>query len=276
MIGLAMKQYSLASNNMVIPCVVWNDGVLTFHAYGTYPQIVNTDTNSAPDYWMDLLIQGHYLPDPGIPLNGSYTSSTAKTVLVCPAARDALYGTNLANIPPGALSQTTSDGFDRRQSAFIAMKGSPIPHGIVVDVGYGINSYVQPDTTSQYSQSPVDLVSTAISYDGSLSSFPIIHKLNQFRLASQTVIVFDGAEWNIQNYTNRISGGSHGKFNPSQPYDTGTCNLLFLDWHAESAPRVQLPTPNPGPNGASSIQQLCGPLIYSRGPRYRWSLDQQD
>jgi prepilin-type N-terminal cleavage/methylation domain-containing protein len=91
MIGLAMMQYSLAYNNTVIPCVIWNDGnaapqvdVITESS-----QVANSDQNSGPDFWVHLLIQGNFLPDPAIPLNGSYSSSTAKTVLVCRGSRRA-------------------------------------------------------------------------------------------------------------------------------------------------------------------------------------------
>jgi prepilin-type processing-associated H-X9-DG protein len=173
------------------------------------------------------------------------------------------------------LNQTVVDGFDRRQSAFIAM--NKFGKGIVVDIGYGINGDVEPDQTTPYTGGAVDLVSTAIAYDGTFTgnSYTPAHRLNQFKVPSQTVILFDGSEWNPMVYPNRISGGRHGNFNSSLPFDTGTCNLLFLDWHAESAPRKQLPTPNPTGTVGTVIQQLCGPLNYSRGPKYRWSLDQQ-
>lgn len=272
MIGLAMLQYSQAYNNVVIPCVVWYDPTATSTTSPGSNQFTNTNGNSGPDFWMHLLIQGKYLPDPNISLNASYTSSTAKTVLVCPAVRDTMIGTNL-NIP---YNQSAADGFDRRQSVIVAMKGSPIPVGVIVDVGYGINGYVEAaQGAAPYSQNPVDLVSTAIAYDATNSQYPPTHHLNQFPLSSQTVILYDGSEWNPQVYANRISGGRHGIFNPAKPYDSGTCNLLFLDWHAEAAPRNQLPTPNAGPNGATPTQQLCGSLTHSRGTKYRWSLDQQ-
>ena len=74
MIGLAILQYANANNGAVIPCVVWNSGSAN----------TNSSGNSGPDFWADLLIQGHYLPDPNIPLNAGPTS-TARTVLVCPA-----------------------------------------------------------------------------------------------------------------------------------------------------------------------------------------------
>ena len=278
MIGLAMMQYAMAYNNTVIPCVIWNDGnpasqvdVIT---EGT--QVSNSSGNSGPDFWMHLLIAGRFLPDPDIALGAGATSSTAKTVLVCPAARDALIGTNI-NADMQFENQNVVDGFDRRQSAFIAMRptGTTLT-GIVVDVGYGINGDVEPDQTTPYTGGAVDLVSTAIAYDGTSTggSYTPAHRLNQFSLASQTVILFDGSEWNPYVYANRISGGRHGNFNPSLPYDTGTCNLLFLDWHAESAPRKMLPTPNAA-SQAAVIQQFCGPLQYSRGTKYRWSLDQQ-
>jgi prepilin-type N-terminal cleavage/methylation domain-containing protein/prepilin-type processing-associated H-X9-DG protein len=294
MIGLAILQYGQAYNNVVIPCVVWNDGMAATHtAEGT--QIQNTSGNSGPDYWVDLLIQGKYLPDPNIPLNSGLTS-TAKTVLVCPASRDTLIDTNLASQMP-YRSLTASDGFDRRQSVFIAMKGSPILTGILVDVGYGINSFVSQDPNRAavgVSESYVDVPSTAISYDGARATFPDTHKITQFRNSSQTVLIYDGSEWNTINNLNRISGQRHGKPDPARPYDTGSTNILFVDGHAETAPRSSLPTYGPTgtpviggvaypasaplPNGVTTSTwylQLVGNRSYSRDGKYLWSLDQQ-
>jgi prepilin-type processing-associated H-X9-DG protein len=186
-----------------------------------------------------------------------------------------MFATNLASIPSGAYNQLTADGFDRRQSAFLAMKGAPIPVGIITDVGYGINGYVSSDTSAPYTGTAVDLVSTAISYDGASAAFPQTHRLNQFKQASKTVIIFDGSEWNPHIYTNRITGGRHGNFNPAKPYDTGNCNLLFLDGHAETAPRSALPTPNSPYGGGTQLQQFVGPLNYTRSSKYLWSVNGQ-
>ncbi len=281
MIGLAMLQYSMAYSNAVIPCVVWYSDSVPAPGLITYgqpepAQHQNSSGNAGPDFWMHLLIQGKFLPDPNIPLNAGYSASSS-SVFVCPAVRDVLVNSNINSIPTSVENQNTADGFDRRQSVIVATKGSPIPFGIIVDVGYGINGYVQPDQTPPYTGGAVDLVSTPIAYDLTFTagSYTPTHHLNQFRQSARTVILFDGSEWNPQVYPNRISGGRHGKFDPSRPYDTGTCNLLFLDWHAESAPRNLLPTANAPWGGGNQLEQFTGTLQYSRGPRYLWSLDQQ-
>ena len=176
------------------------------------------------------------------------------------------------------VNTTATDGFDRRQSAFIATK-NPNNFGVIVDFGYGINGCV--NTTSSVPQGWIDARSTAIAYDSTASQYPRCHRLTQFRSSSQTVLIFDGTEWNPMNPGDqfRISGGRHGLFNSAKPYGTGTTNLLFLDFHAESAPRIDLPTAvAPFPPGVTSSNpdlQFWGTLNYSRSPKYRWTTDQQ-
>ena len=116
--------------------------------------------------------------------------------------------------------------------------------------------------------------------------------MTQFRNSSQTVLIFDGSEWNPMNNLNRISGGRHGNFNPTKPYDTGSTNLLFMDGHCETAPRSLLPTygpsgmpsggvvypaslPVPAGVGTNYDQELAGNRSLSRSTKYLWSLDQQ-
>jgi prepilin-type N-terminal cleavage/methylation domain-containing protein len=282
MIGLAIMMYSQANNNVVIPCVIWQNASATATTESTAVdgfgrssgQVADRSGNEGPDFWVHLLIQGKYLPDPNIAANAGYSASS-KSVFVCPAVRDALIGSNLLSIPTSAINQGTADGFDRRISIFIATKGFPIQTGVIVDVGYGINGFVGPDSSVPYTGGPSDLVSTAISYDAAASTFPPIHHLNQFKQSSQTVLLYDGSEWNPQINVNRISGGRHGNFNPNKPYDTGNCNLLFTDSHAETAPRSALPTPNAPYGGGTLLQQFYGPMNYTRSTKYRWSLDEQ-
>jgi prepilin-type N-terminal cleavage/methylation domain-containing protein/prepilin-type processing-associated H-X9-DG protein len=281
MIGLAMMQYAQAYNNAIIPCVIWPDATAA---------VTNTSGNSSPDYWAHLLIAGKFLPDPNIGLKDS-PQSNGKSVLVCPAVRDTLVNTNMSTMTAYA-NPTATDGFDRRQSAFVAMKSvNGIPFGIIVDMGYGMNSFVSPFGGSggaDSSQATVgtnslyDLPSTAICYDSTENQFPPSHKLNQFRQSSQTVLLYDGTEWNEYNGYFRITGARHGYYNAADPYgvisprNAGTCNLLFLDFHAESAARSSLPMPNGLYGGATNASmQLYGSRANARDSKYLWSTDQQ-
>jgi prepilin-type N-terminal cleavage/methylation domain-containing protein/prepilin-type processing-associated H-X9-DG protein len=256
-IGLAMMQYSLAYNNSIIPCVIW----LNYS---------NNGSGSPNDMWGHLLVQGKFLPDPNIPAISNGSAITGN-VMVCPAVRDNLVA---CNINPTLNNPTDTDGFDRRISTFVAQRSNGT--WVVVDYGYGINGLANPVLAMYDTGNVNDLPSVGMAYDSSETQFSPIHKINEFRSAAQTVILFDGTEWNPINYANRISGARHGNWNSNRPYDTGNCNLLFLDWHAETAPRNLLPTPNaPYPNNGSVQLEFVGNRSYSRSSKYLWSLDQQ-
>jgi prepilin-type processing-associated H-X9-DG protein len=93
------------------------------------------------------------------------------------------------------------------------------------------------------------------------------------------VILFDGFGWNETWQAYRITGQRHGRPDRSRPYDTGTTNLLFLDWHAEAAARSDLPTDglqgSHFTNGATFTEmQFDAGRQYMRSPKYIWSLSQ--
>jgi prepilin-type processing-associated H-X9-DG protein len=76
------------------------------------------------------------------------------------------------------------------------------------------------------------------------------HKVTDFRRSADTVLLFDGTEWNgMVGAEWRISGARHGSFNANPPagllrngYNvSGTTNLLFMDGHVENAARAQCP-----------------------------------
>lgn len=94
---------------------------------------------------------------------------------------------------------------------------------------------------------------------GILTGPPV--KSNLWRLSAiphpaDMIILLDGQEWNPQNPSKlssltgafRISGARHGIFDPKNPFNTGSTNVLCLDGHAESVPE---PTSRPSPRTGS-------------------------
>lgn len=180
-------------------------------------RIIGTAPNGSTqaDFWTQLLVSTHILPNPN---TSNDPTIPDRSIFVCPSIRDDLLTT----------AAVGADGFDRRTSFFLQP-------GLVVDNGYAINGTAQNfATTDPRSGCP----STEISQNGSTPATPL-KKVTQFP-AERTVMLLDGYEWDISN-VNRIVGSRHGSFHPGEPLTSGLTNVLFLDGHAVSVPRADLP-----------------------------------
>jgi prepilin-type N-terminal cleavage/methylation domain-containing protein/prepilin-type processing-associated H-X9-DG protein len=274
-IGMATQMYSINNRGVIMPCIVW-------------------DASGNNDAWAFLLVQGKYLPDPRL---AKFSTPLSSNVLVCPAVRDSMTGTNFT----GLTTSNATDGYDRRFSTIIMPSTiTPLPDdpnngasgACVVDFGYGINGCVNPDVGKSYGgQSAVAadwyaVPSTAIAVNSAgNANFPALKKSTQFRKSSETVLLFDGSEWNCMRGPGgassplfRISGARHGKWNKDKPYSTGITNLLFLDGHCEPANRADLPQYNGAkatPVTAATGEQYTGDRSQLLSPKYIWNINQQ-
>jgi prepilin-type N-terminal cleavage/methylation domain-containing protein/prepilin-type processing-associated H-X9-DG protein len=298
-IGQAMLMYANAYKGAIIPSVVWS----------------NTVTAGGNDSWAFLLVADKFLPDPRLVYAPPNAAAPSNSSLVCPAVRNFMVGDNVGTL---ATAGTAADGFDQRYSTVvITSRTSSLPayfpddpnNGIaafnaqlrgscVIDFGYGINGcvnfYPPPPATLPVDKSWYNVPCTAIAYDGQQAMCPPTKKLSTFKRSSDTVILYDGSEWNEMNPSPlttptphtpafssaplwRISGSRHGSSNPNNPYATGTTNLLFLDWHVEPARRADLPQQNaaPGTNSPYSGANLTGPRSEMISPHYIWNTSQQ-
>lgn len=283
-IGQALQMYSIANGGAIIPCIVWNAA-------------------GGNDAWAFLLVAGKYLPDPQITYTGTSNpaaASSGSSVLVCPAVRNQMVATNGTNMAVGV------DGYDQRYSEVVLRTSQVTANGApssvpgtwpcVLNFGYGINGCT--NTKVQGHDLSWDRVpSTSIGYDATQANCNPTKRTTSFRRSSETVLLFDGSEWNAMNSSPlnassvgkplwRISGSRHGKHNPSMAsnpkfggagipyaYSTGTTNLLFLDGHAEPANRAELPVRNPDAVAAS--QQYTGARSAMISSKYIWNTLQQ-
>jgi len=276
-IGQAMIMYANLYKGAILPCQVWSTGTGTTQG----------------DAWAFLLINDHLIPDPRIKEGAAPLSNN---VLVCPAvSANIIYDSG--NPPP--TTPVSTDGFDRRWSYVVMIpitssfpqyypedKNNGAGGAAIVDFGYGINSCVNA-TNGGVPADWFNVPSTSVcnmSVNGVPDVLcPPLKKITQFKRSAETVMFFDGTEWNEMNGTPlwRISGARHGKWNPNKPYNSGVTNLLFLDGHVEGANRADLPQVN-GTAGAGPITgaQLTGPrgdMLQNAGgtPPYIWNITQQ-
>jgi len=272
-IGMAIQQYANNNRYAIIPAIVWTN-------------------NGNNDPWGFLLIQGKYLPDPRL---NEFSTANNSNVLVCPAVRETLTGTNFT----GLTTSNASDGYDRRYSTIILPSTlSPKPDdpnngasgACIMDFGYGINGCVNPSKNSINGNTTVganwyNVPSTAVCFDATTAVFPPVKKMTNFRRSAETVLMFDGSEWNgmrgplgAPNPLFRISGARHGRWDKNKPYSSGITNLLFLDGHVEPANRADLPQNNglaATPVTPGTGEQYTGDRTQMLSTKYIWNTLQQ-
>ena len=242
-IGQAVAMYGNDNKFAILPDIFWG----------------NQTVANGNDAWCFALVAGHYLPDPHI--NGSSTDASSNTVLVCPAVRSTMN----YNMLTTASDNTQADGFDRRYSTvLLPAAGANSPDDLnngasgacILDVGYAINGSTGsafPGNQYHYGALPSQSVST----QPGLTQYPMypaggtVNRFTQFSKSAQTVLILDGQDWNLWTtdqsglYFKHFTGARHGNWiggGPAGQFTTGTCNVLFLDGHAEGIPRADLPT----------------------------------
>ena len=259
-LGLGAAMYATTNRGAILPTIVWN-------------------TNDKDDGWPILLVSGKYLSVPKIepaPNGSSYSNTFENSVLVCPGAKQLalnyaiVNGAGVVSNPSAGLPAET-DGFERRASFHLQPK-------LTVEHGYGINGATwrtaggsgnEWNTNDSAGTKRKGVISSSISYDvtGAVKVDVPLKKMGMVRKPSETVLFYDGTSWNPWVLpTARITGSRHGRWDPNKRNDTGETNLCFLDGHAETALRSELPTTD---------THFFGTRSQMRSTKYIWSLNQQ-
>ncbi len=233
-IGLAMQMYSNDNDNVILPTKAY-DGNLS-------------------DLWAFLLVQGKYLPNPHIKDNGAGNASVS-SVLICPAA---------------PVSSTEDvDGYLRWVSTWMMLTTEAATNGAngacILYVGYGANGCVNSPANKDLPMQarPFTKAATAANHNK-------IHKRNEFRSSTKTVILVDGSFFNFQLQNDRIFGTRHGNVSGNTALErrqAGATNILFLDGHVERALRKDLPAANIGTQTNGVTSQMLN-------PDYVWNIKQ--
>lgn len=239
-VGLAIRQYADLNQDAIVPTFIWGDGA------------ADPVTGFAiKDSWAMLLVAGGYLPDPA--LTPTSDVDAGGSVLVCPEVQNVCADTNVAGV---VVNSTAGDGFDRRISHYVKP-------GLIVDYGYGINGVTYNTVQGPPGYIAYDVPSSSISIHSNNKCVPL-KRLSTIKGAQEMVIIYDGSSWNPHAKVERLTGLRHGKVDRSRSvFSTGTANLLFLDGHAEAAPRVLLP---------STTNHWIGRTDEMRSPAYRFNI----
>ena len=226
-LGTAATMYAAQYNNYILPTRI----------VGPIP----TGGGSGADFWTQLLVTTKLLPDPK---QDNDPNAPARSIFVCPSIR-------LANM---GATPSPADGFDRRVSTWL----SP---GLIADNGYAINGTAQNFAPTDVRAGCPSMYLTCVTGAHALSP---LKRMNQFK-ASETVLFLDGYQWDLSAPA-RIVGSRHGRYDPKQPTTTGITNIVFLDGHAESALRENLP---------QTATEMDGTRAQMRDGRYVFVLQQR-
>ncbi len=225
-IGLAFQLYGNDNRGIILPTFAY-DGDLA-------------------DIWAIILINGKYLPNPRIIDGGAAAPNQAapSSVLIC----------------PGAPTE-----FSRHVSSWMMTNTESPANGAggacIVYIGYGVNgasaniSGVKLATyASQYiPMQGIPFTSTPKASPAVLPAVDYFHpwKFVNVNHSTDMPLVFDGKLFNVCGsaataFTDRIIGYRHAKRTNSTIVGGdadiyGTTNVLFLDGHASSVPRIDLP-----------------------------------
>lgn len=252
-IGLAAQMYSNDNRGYVVPTIVWGPNSAA-------------PTSNTDDSWPIVLTVAKYLPTYKIDPN----SDSSRSVLVCPAVASvkAVNGPNTLE----------NNGFVRLFSKHLVPAVGGIPQ-LYVDVGYGICGETADVGTKAATSADQQVVSTSISCNPlNITKYPPLKKITMFK-ASETVLFWDGIGYVPQNSfafgSIRMTGARHGRFDPKRILETGITNLAFLDGHAESAQRADLPrVPNSG-TAAINATDYLGTRAQMRDARYVFNIRQK-
>lgn len=219
-LGSAMVMYSSQNQGYLVPAGYWD---------GDAPEPILAHGNNVGDRtietWGSLLVATRTFT---IPLFDDTTPAPKPSALICPSqlpevfAQTDMTGNDYAHVP--------SSPKDNLANAVYRYYSRSLEK--VYDVGYGINCDTGyptrfPFRRLQVTNSPVRLM-----------------KLTQIRRPSETVAAFDGVFMNISR--------SNAQYRLAARHDRNTTtNLLFLDGHAATSIRADLPTNSAG-NGSSA------------------------
>ena len=237
-LGIAVQAYAISSKGAIVPPIIWGP---------------------KDDSWAHLLVAGKYVTHPLVKPTDAPNSTGS--VMVCPVASDVLVDTNIPGLTKVAGA---TDGFERRQS-------NHIQPGLIVDYGYGINGSVHtisgPSAVGRTNTAVTRPIALSITTNRSaIGDYPGPRMMSSVKQNSQVALIFDGVAWNPwNNPAARVTGARHGNFDPKRPLDTGITNVLFLDGHAESVQRKQLP---------SKIEHWLGTRAQMRDSSYIFGMGQ--
>ncbi len=223
-VGLAFQLYGNDNRGLIIPTFGW-DG-------------------DKADHWSTILVNGKYLPNPHIADSGTASSVAPASVLICPA------------LPSEFGRHASTWMMTNTESPTNGASGACITY-----CGYGVNGASDnisgsniPTYATQY------LPMQGIPFTSNPRSSPAVPPLVDYfhpwkfvnvKHSAEMPLVFDGKLFNVCGsaataFTDRIIGYRHAKHVNSAVVGTdadiyGITNVLFVDGHAASVPRRDMP-----------------------------------
>ena len=124
---------------------------------------------------------------------------------------------------------------------------------MTTDFSYGINGITYRGWDQSWGDFASEIFpSTSVGVGPGQQGFPV-KKMSSIPESARMAFFFDGREWNMfrgnGQLATRLSGARHGDWKRDEADSTGTCNIAFMDGHAEGVKRNQLPDEEAVPYG---------------------------
>jgi len=230
-IGRAVIAYAGDSRGYIIPV-----------AYRRAANTLNREN------WATILVNGKYLKAPL--QDATNASSSGDSVFRCAEGLDGpiIYPATYIGIP--AITQPTAHTDASGRAPWRVTSESM---GITIDTFYGINGQTDQDVSAN---GKLQYPTRRIPSDGNLADYRL-YKFTQIRDGANVALIFDGVLYNIEGRPARIQS-SHDR--------NRNTNVLFLDGHAETVLRSQIPV-----NSSDFTGTLTN--LVTRFPFPRWRVD---
>lgn len=215
-------------------------------------------------FWTTLLVDGKYLQAPNQP-DPLSTNSIGDSALRCPSGLDIRWGAITGWSPVNTPPLDNPVGSDQASRQFYRATSNDT--GVTVDTWYAINGHsANGGSVDGYPHSRLDLENGVWKRTGGGNRVSNL-KVSRIRDQSNVVTIFDGLFMNFNgNGSARISARHGG---------SKLTNILFLDGHAETFNRKELPFYN-GVGGDPFAGGSPSSIKYNletRWPKTKWIVE---
>jgi prepilin-type N-terminal cleavage/methylation domain-containing protein/prepilin-type processing-associated H-X9-DG protein len=224
-IGQAATMYAGDNKGYVLPTWGYNTGNPPSNASAGEPA-----TEGEALFWPDFLIAGKYIPLNTKGANMTDVSS-APTVFMCPV---------ISQTKAGQPPTLTGDYARSHQINNVLITANFARY----QISYGINGVFNADADLPAGSPALKTMypSNSIAVRPTGRKCSTMKKISQIRKASEVVMFLDGRDWNLGNrINNRILGTRHGRFDATRWDTTGATNICYVDGHAATVNRADLP-----------------------------------
>jgi prepilin-type N-terminal cleavage/methylation domain-containing protein/prepilin-type processing-associated H-X9-DG protein len=271
-IGIGIRSYSNDYKGYIIPM-------------GYDNKTAAADGAGKVDWWPNLLVYGKYVPR--TKLTGTSNQDTSgSNVFYCPSGvRDGVFSQSASS--PTSTSDIVGLRATRSFPSNHLTGGGDAAKGLTVESWYSINgvdesmngltlvSQIKAPTYALHGGDHAIAAGVTVAPN---PVFNLLPKISSIKQSDRTVLVYDGAYGNLRvnayriqaRHGRRIEDPQERRIRDRRVMVFEQTNLLFVDGHAETALRRDIPIEGRFFGGSATANRD----LSTQYPRYRWRLNQ--